>query len=148
MKEKEQKYSRGGIIISTMLFLTGLLFSYLVIVPLTINFLGTYQVSDMVSNQISLNSYINTVVSLTFSVGVVFELPILIYFLTKIGIVTPDYLKRNRKYMFIVILILSAIITPPDVFSQMMVAIPLTVLYELGIVVSKRVYKKSYVDAD
>lgn len=148
MKEKEQKYSRGGILISTLLFMIGILFSYLVIVPLTINFLGTYSVSTTVHNQISLNSYISTVVSLTFSVGLVFELPILIYFLTKIGVVTPDFLKKNRKYMYIVILILAAIITPPDVFSQTMVAIPLAGLYELSIVVSKKVYRKSYVDID
>ena len=146
MKEKEQKYSRGGILISTFLFLVGILFSYFVIVPLTVNFLGTYSVSESVHNQISLNSYISTVVSLTFAVGVVFELPILIYFLTKIGIVTPEYLKKNRRYMYIIILILAAIITPPDVFSQTMVAIPLAALYELSIVVSKKVYKKSYLD--
>jgi sec-independent protein translocase protein TatC len=148
MKEKEQKYSRGGILISTFLFMIGILFSYFIIVPLTVNFLGTYSVSAAVHNQISLNSYISTVVSLTFSVGVVFELPILIYFLTKIGIVTPDFLKKNRRYMYVIILIVAAIITPPDVFSQIMVAIPLTALYELSIVVSKRVYKKSYVDVD
>ena len=148
MKEKERKYSRGGILISTFLFLIGILFSYYVIVPLTVNFLGTYSVSSSVQNQISLSSYISTVVSLTFAVGVVFELPILIYFLTKIGIVTPDFLKKNRRYMYVVILIIAAIITPPDVFSQTMVAIPLAVLYELSIVVSKREYKKSNVDVD
>lgn len=148
MKEKEQKYSRGGILISTFLFLIGILFSYFVIVPLTVNFLGTYSVSESVHNQISLSSYISTVVSLTFSVGVVFELPILIYFLTKIGIVTPDYLKKNRRYMYVIILIIAAIITPPDVFSQTMVAIPLTALYEVSIVVARRVYRKSYVDVD
>jgi len=148
MKEKEQKYSRGGILISTILFMIGILFSYFVIVPLTVNFLGSYSVSETVHNQISLSSYIGTVVSLTFSVGVVFELPILIYFLTKIGVVTPDFLKKNRRYMYVVILILAAIITPPDIFSQTMVAIPLAALYELSIVVSKRVYRKSYVDVD
>lgn len=148
MKEKEQKYSRGGILISTFLFLIGILFSYFIIVPLTVNFLGTYSVSESVHNQISLSSYISTVVSLTFSVGVVFELPILIYFLTKIGIVTPDFLKKNRRYMYVIILIIAAIITPPDVFSQTMVAIPLTALYELSIVVSKRVHRKSYVEVD
>lgn len=148
MKDKERKSSRGGIVISTFLFMIGILFSYLIIVPLTVNFLGTYSVSATVHNQISLNSYISTVVSLTFAVGVVFELPILIYFLTKIGVVTPDFLKKNRRYMYVVILILAAIITPPDVFSQSMVAIPLAVLYELSIVVSKRVYRKSYVDVD
>jgi sec-independent protein translocase protein TatC len=143
MYEKEKKYSRGGVWISSILFLIGILFSYYMIVPLTLKFLGTYQVSQTVTNQISLSSYINTVVSLTFAVGVVFELPILVYFLTKLGILTPDYMKKNRKYMIVIMLTLAAIITPPDVFSQIMVTIPLIALYEFSIGVSKRVYKRN-----
>lgn len=143
MYDKEKKYSRGGVFISTMLFLLGILFSYYLIVPLTLNFLGTYQVSETVSNQISLTSYISTVVSVTFAVGVVFELPILVYFLTKIGVLTPQFMKKNRKYMFVILLILSAIITPPDMFSQVLVVFPLIGLYEISIGVSKRVYKRS-----
>jgi sec-independent protein translocase protein TatC len=144
MHENERKYSTGGVIISSTLFLLGVLFSYFLIVPLTVNFLGTYQVSERVFNQISLTSYISTVVSVTFAVGVAFELPILVYFLTKIGIITPDFLKKNRKYMYVILLIVAAIITPPDVFSQILVVIPLIGLYELSIAVSKRVYKKSF----
>ena len=140
--DKEQKYSKGAVFVSSFLFLLGVLFSYFLIVPLTVNFLGNYQVSESVLNQVSLKSYINTVVSVTFAVGVVFELPILVYFLTKIGVITPDFLSKNRKYMFVVLLILSAIITPPDMFSQIMVVIPLAGLYEVSIKVSKRVYKK------
>jgi len=143
MKETEQKYSSGGVFISSLLFLMGILFSYFIIVPLTVNFLGTYQVSDSVYNQISLTSYINTVVSVTFSVGLVFELPILVYFLTKIGVLTPDFMRNNRKYMYVIMLILSAIITPPDMFSQVLVVVPLIVLYEFSIGVSNRIYKKS-----
>ncbi|MFK5855150.1 MAG: twin-arginine translocase subunit TatC [Bacteroidota bacterium] len=142
MKATEQKYSSGGVFISSVLFLMGILFSYFLIVPLTVNFLGTYQVSESVYNQISLTSYINTVVSVTFSVGLVFELPILVYFLTKIGVLTPDFMKKNRKYMYVIMLILSAIITPPDMFSQILVVLPLIVLYEFSIGVSNRVYKK------
>ncbi|RLD88904.1 MAG: twin-arginine translocase subunit TatC [Bacteroidetes bacterium] len=140
--DKEEKYSRGGVFISSLLFLLGVLFSYFLIVPLTVNFLGNYQVSNSVMNQISLKSYINTVVSVTFAVGIVFELPILVYFLTKIGIITPEFLTSNRKYMFVVLLTLSAIITPPDMFSQIMVMIPLVGLYEISIKVSRRIYKK------
>ncbi len=140
--DKEEKYSRGGVFISSLLFLLGVLFSYFLIVPLTVNFLGNYQVSSSVMNQISLKSYINTVVSVTFAVGIVFELPILVYFLTKIGVITPEFLTSNRKYMFVVLLTLAAIITPPDMFSQIMVVIPLVGLYEVSIKVSKRVYKK------
>ncbi|MCF6170038.1 MAG: twin-arginine translocase subunit TatC [Bacteroidales bacterium] len=143
MLENERKYSKGGLFTSTFLFLLGILFSYYLIVPLTVNFLGTYQVSESVTNQISLSSYISTVVSLTFAVGVVFELPILVYFLTKIGILTPEFMIKNRKYMFVILLILSAIITPPDMFSQVLVVLPLVGLYELSIGVSKRVYRKN-----
>ena len=93
----EKKYSGGAVVVSSLLFICGVLFSYFLIVPLTINFLGTYQVSDFVQNQISLSSYISTVVSVTLSVGIVFELPIFVYFLTKVGIVTPAFMKKNRK---------------------------------------------------
>ena len=148
MYDNEKAYSKGGVFISTMLFLVGILFSFFLIVPLTVNFLGTYQVSQSVTNQISLSSYISTVVSVTFAVGIVFELPILVYFLTKVGVITPDFLKRNRKYMFVILLILSAIITPPDMFSQVLVVVPLIVLYEFSIGVSKRVYKKEYESVD
>lgn len=143
MHDNEKKYSRGGVFISTLLFLLGISFSYFLIVPLTVNFLGSYQVSASVTNQISLSSYISTVVSVTFAVGIVFELPILVYFLTKIGILTPDFLKTNRRYMYVILLILSAIITPPDMFSQVLVVFPLIGLYEFSIVVSKRIYKKN-----
>ena len=143
LHENERKYSSGGVIISSLLFLAGVLFSYFLIVPLTINFLGTYQVSSEVFNQISLSSYISTVVSVTFAVGVSFELPIIVYFLTKIGLITPDFLKKNRKYMYVILLILAAIITPPDMFSQILVVIPLIGLYEFSIAVSKSVYRKN-----
>jgi sec-independent protein translocase protein TatC len=148
MHENERKYSQGGIFISTLLFLLGILFSYYLIVPLTVNFLGTYQVSADVVNQISLSSYISTVVSVTFAVGVVFELPILVYFLTKIGVLTPDFMKKNRKYMYVIMLILAAIITPPDMFSQILVVVPLIGLYELSIGVSNRIYKKTQMELE
>ncbi|MBK9292415.1 MAG: twin-arginine translocase subunit TatC [Bacteroidetes bacterium] len=138
----EKKKSQLAIANSSLLFVAGLLFGYFLIVPLTINFLGSYQVSSSVSNQISLNSYINTVVSVSFAVGLVFQLPLLIYFLARAGLVTPDYLRRNRKYMLVVLLIVSAIITPPDVFSQVMVCIPLIGLYELSILLAAKVYKE------
>ena len=139
---KEKKYTSGAVIISSLLFIAGILFSYFLIVPLTVNFLGTYQVSEFVQNHVSLSSYISTVVSVTFGVGVVFELPIFIYFFTKVGIVTPSFLRKNRKYMLVIILVLSEIITPPDVFSQILVCIPLLGLYELSIYVSEKIYKK------
>lgn len=145
---KERKYSGGAVIASSLLFILGVLFSYFLIVPLTVNFLGTYQVSDFVENSISLSSYISTVVSVTFAVGLVFELPIFVYFLTKVGIITPSLMKKNRKYMLVILLSISAIITPPDVFSQILVVIPLFGLYELSIGISNRVYKKRLIEMD
>lgn len=138
----EQKYARKAVFIMSFLFIIGVLFSYYFMVPWTLNFLGTYQVSTLVVNQISLTSYISTVTTTILSVGVVFELPVIVYLLAKIGIVTPAYLKKNRKYSLVIILIIAAIITPPDVFSQTIVTIPLYSLYEISILVAKRVAPK------
>lgn len=142
LRPEEKKYSKGFVAAGSFLFLTGVFFAYFILVPLTLNFFGNYHVSDQVANQIHLSSFISTVVSVTLSVGLVFELPIIIYFLTKVGIVTPQFLKKNRKIMFVIVLTLSAIITPPDVFSQILVSIPLLLLYEMSIKISQRVYKK------
>ena len=139
--DNERRHSRGAVIVMSLLFLLGVLFSYYLIVPLTLNFFGTYQVSDSVNNQIALSSYISTVVSVTFSLGVVFELPVFIYFLAKVGIITESFLKKNRKYMLVILLIISAIITPPDILSQILVCIPLYGLYELSIIVARRAGK-------
>jgi sec-independent protein translocase protein TatC len=139
---KERRYSQGAVFASSGLFITGVLFSYFIIVPLTINFFGTYQISESVVNQINLNSYISTIVSVTLATGLVFELPILVYFLTKIGILTPAFMKKSRKYMLVIVLTIAAIITPPDVFSQILVSFPLFGLYEASIWISKRVYDK------
>lgn len=141
--DKERKHSSGAVISMSLLFIMGVLFSYFLIVPLTLSFFGSYQVSDAVNNQIALSSYISTVVSVTFSLGVVFELPVFVYFLTKVGIITPEFLKRNRKYTLVVLLIIAAIITPPDIVSQILVTIPLYGLYELSILVSQRIHKRN-----
>ena len=137
--DKERRYARRAVFIMSFLFILGVLFSYYLMVPWTLNFLGTYQVSSMVVNQISLSSYISTVTSTILGVGVVFELPVVVYVLAKIGIITPALLKNNRKYAFVIILIVAAIITPPDVFSQMIVTIPLYALYEISVLVAVRV---------
>jgi len=142
LSSKEKKYSRGVVFFSSLLFLMGVLFGYYIISPLSINFLGSYQISTQVANQISLNSFISTVTMLTISSGVVFELPVVIYFLSKIGIVTPKFLRNYRKHSMVIILIIAAIITPsPDITSQILVAVPLFLLYEIGIWVSGIVLK-------
>ena len=147
LSPKERKHSSGVVFFSSILFLTGVAFGYYIISPLSINFLGSYQISDQVSNQINLNSFISTVTMLTLSSGVVFELPIVIYFLSKLGIVTPAFLKTYRRHSMVIILIIAAIITPsPDVTSQILVAIPLFLLYEVGIWVSAVVLKNKLKD--
>ena len=138
----EQQHTRGAVFWSSFLFIVGILFSYFLIVPLAIMFLGSYNVSASVENQIALTSYISTVVSLTFALGLVFEMPIFVFFLTKVGIITPNFMRKNRKAMIVIVLIISAIITPADVFSQVLVAIPLLGLYEISILISRRVYRR------
>ena len=139
--EKEKAKSRGFIFISSILFFVGVLFGYYVISPLSINFLGTYQVSTQVLNEIDLGSFISLVRSSALASGIIFELPIIIYFLTKAGVVTPESLVKYRKYALVLVLILAAIITPPDVASQIIVAIPIVVLYQVSIFISRIVVK-------
>ena len=141
MHENERKHSRGFIIISSLLFFLGVLFGYYIICPLSINFLGTYQVSEQVHNDFDLNSYIGLIRASTLASGLIFELPIIIYFLTKVGLVTPEFLKKYRKYALVIVLILSAIITPPDIASQIIVAIPILVLYQVSIFISRIVIR-------
>ena len=136
LHENERKYSRGFILISSGLFLLGVLFGYYIITPLSINFLANYNISDLVENQIDISSYISLVRSSALASGLVFELPIIIYFLTKIGLVTPQFLKKYRKYALVIVLIISAIITPPDIASQVIVAIPILMLYQVSIYIS------------
>ena len=138
----ERKAARGTVFATAFLFILGVLFGYYILTPLSIHFLNTYVVSEQVLNQINLMSYISTVSMLTLASGVVFELPILIFFLSKIGIVSPSFLRKYRRHAVIVILIIAAIITPPDVFSQVLVFIPLMILYEISIFISVAVYRK------
>lgn len=140
--ENERKHAGGAVFFTTVLFLTGVVFGYFLIVPLSINFLGTYHVSGDVTNQINLRSYIGTVTSISFAGGVVFLLPVFSLFLSKVGILTPGFMRQYRKHAYVLMIFLSAIITPPDVFSQIMVGLPLVFLYEVGILISKRVVKK------
>ncbi|MFP4065805.1 MAG: twin-arginine translocase subunit TatC [Bacteroidales bacterium] len=138
----EKANSRWAVVVISGLFLTGVLFAYFLIVPLSINFLGSYQVSGLVSNQIALRSFITTVTTITLATGILFELPVFVFFLSKAGILTPETMRKNRKLAFVIILALAALITPPDVFSQIMVGVPLFLLYEASIRISQRVAVK------
>ena len=148
LHNNEQEHARGAVLITSLLFFIGVLFGYFALAPLSIHFLTTYQVSPDVVNQINIRSYIGTLTSICLATGLVFELPVITFFLTKVGLITPSFLTKYRKHSIVVIVILAAIITPPDVFSQMLVCIPLLILYEIGIVISKRVMKKKEKEHD
>jgi sec-independent protein translocase protein TatC len=141
LHNNEQQVAKGGVLVTSMLFFTGVLFGYYALAPLSIHFLTTYEVSPEVVNQINIRSYIGTITSICLATGLIFELPVITFFLTKVGLITPEFLKKYRKHAIFVIVVLAAIITPPDVFSQLLVCIPLLILYEVGIHISKRVVK-------
>ena len=142
LRLKERSSTKGFIFIASLLFFVGVLFGYYVVTPLSINFLGTYQVSGQVHNDFDLSSYISLVRASVIASGLIFELPILIYILTKVGVVTPNMLKKYRKISLVVVLILSAIITPPDIASQVIVSVPIIILYEISIFISRAVIRK------
>jgi sec-independent protein translocase protein TatC len=140
--QNEQKHATGAFFYITFLFVIGIMFGYYLITPFSINFLYNYQVSEIVKNIPTLASYVSLVTSIVLVSGILFELPVLIYFLSKIGLVTPSFLKRYRKHALVVILLVAGIITPtPDMFTQLMVSLPMILLYEIGILLSKSVEK-------
>jgi len=136
--EKEQKVARGVVGVCSALFLTGILFGYYVISPFALTFLTGYELSDIPS-QPTITSYVNMMAMFTLPAGITFELPMVIYFLSKVGLVTPEFLRKYRRFAVVIILVLAAIITPPDVITQFLIGIPLYVLYEISIIISKRV---------
>ena len=137
LKQQERKYSTGFILISSILFFIGVVFGYYVIAPLSVHFMLTYELSDFVETQPSIQSYVAYIRASSLASGILFELPIIIYFLTKIGLATPAGMRKGRKFALVAILIVAAIITPPDIASQVIVAIPVLILYEISIFISK-----------
>lgn len=141
LKKKERSGSRGVVGAISFLFFLGISFGYYLIAPLMVYMMVNYQISDMIVNEFDITSYVQTVVVLVFGAGILFQLPVVIYFLSKFGIVTPAFLRKYRKHSFIIILIIAAIITPPDPLSQTIVTIPLYLLFEISILISARVEK-------
>jgi sec-independent protein translocase protein TatC len=142
LKLKERKGSRGVVSAISALFIAGISFGYYVISPLMVYVLVNYRISDMIVNQFDIMSYVTTFVALVFGSGLLFQLPVVIYFLSKFGIVTPMFLRQYRRHSIIVILIIAAIITPPDPLSQILITIPLYLLFEISILISARVYRQ------
>ena len=136
----EKKAARGVVFVCSFLFTSGVLFGYYIISPFAITFLVGYDLGAISTP--SLASYVNYMTMFTLPVGAVFELPVVVYFLSKIGLVTPSFLRSYRKHAFIIIIILAAVITPPDVVTQFLVGIPLYILYEISIIISRRVVAK------
>lgn len=146
LKQNEIKAVNGISLGTSALFFSGVAFGYFVLSPLSVRFLGTYEFLDSAMKP-SIMSYIKLVASLSLATGIIFQLPVVIYFLAKIGIVTPEGLRKYRKHMLVAVLILAAVITPPDVFSQLLVAFPVLILYEFSIRIAARVQRAEQTQA-
>jgi sec-independent protein translocase protein TatC len=143
LKASERKSARGAVFFVTLLFFSGVLFGYFVVTPLAINFLANYKLDESIANEFNISSYISTVATLTLACGIAFQLPIVVFVLSKVGILTPSFMREYRKHAMIVILIVAAVITPsPDIYSQILVAIPLLMLYEISIFVSAKIARE------
>lgn len=141
--DNERRYSTRIVTVVYLLFLVGVLITYFLLFPIAVRFLGTYQVADAVKSTITIDSYIATFTTLTLLMGLVFQLPVIIFFLAKMGIVTPEILSRYRRHALVAIAIVSAIITPPDVMTLILVTVPMYLLYELSIIVARKVKTKT-----
>jgi sec-independent protein translocase protein TatC len=141
--EQEIRYTQGIVFFTSILFVIGCLFGYFVIAPFSINFLYSYQAIAQAENLIEIDNYIGNIVSMVIPTGIMFELPMLVYFLTRIGMLTPTFMQESRKIAYVVILFVIAIITPQgDMFSLILISAPIALLYEISINVSKRVHKR------
>lgn len=149
LKDTESSPAKFFVIVSSILFLIGIFFGYFLLFPMSYNFLINYQLSDsgIVQTNNTLDDYISLISTMTLVSGIVFELPVLVYFLTRLTLLTPEFMRKYRKYAVVVILIAAAVITPsPDVTSQMVVAVPMYLLYEISIFVSAYVVKKHHLN--
>jgi sec-independent protein translocase protein TatC len=132
----EMKNSRGAVLAVSFLFLLGVCFGYYVLVPMMTWFFSTYSISPEIVNEFDITSYVSTFIALVFGSGLLFQLPVVVYFMTKIGLLTPQFMRTYRRHSYVVILIVGAIVTPPDPLSQMLISLPLFLLYEISIFIS------------
>ena len=140
--ENERQLSRGAVFFVSLLFIIGVLFGYFIVVPISVNFLGNYQVDPSILNEFDITSYVSILITLVLACGLLFQLPIVVYFLSKAGIITPDLLVNYRRHAIVVILIISALVTPPDPVTQLLVTFPLLLLYQASIYISRVVLRK------
>ncbi len=142
LNNKESKGTKGFVFYTGFLFACGILFGYFILCPISINFFARYTLSPLVKNEINIQSIVGFMSLLVLGTGLIFELPVLMYFLARIGIISSAFLKKYRKYAFVIILIVAAIVTPPDIVSQVILTIPLYMLFEIGVIITKRVEAK------
>jgi sec-independent protein translocase protein TatC len=143
LHEVERKSASGFVFFASCLFFTGILFGYYIICPLSINFLTNFTVSPDIENTFTIDSYLSSVMTLTLGAGVIFQLPVIIYILSKLGVMTPAFMRASRRYSTVIILIISAIVTPTaDPYTMLIVALPLFLLYELSIYISANIENK------
>lgn len=142
MYSKERRHARGAVFFVSLLFMIGVLFGYYIISPLSINFLSNYQVDPTVMNEFDITSYVGTLTMIILACAIVFQLPVVVYFLSKVGFVTPNLMRRFRKHSIVVILVLAALLTPPDPISQILIALPLFALYQISIYISAFVLRR------
>jgi sec-independent protein translocase protein TatC len=147
LKQKEKSAVKGIVFYVSILFFIGILFGYFIVSPLCVQFFGTYQISKKIDNIFTINSYMSTIISTVFYSGLLFLMPVIAYIFAKIGIITAAFLRKYRKHSIVGVLILSAVITPPDMLSQIIVSIPILLLYEISILVTARVNKKQAQEA-
>ena len=139
---KEQNVARGATFWVSLLFLIGITFGYFLLTPLSVNFLANYQIDPSILNEFDIISYVSTVTILVLASGLLFQMPIVTYFLTRVGLISPELMKTYRRHAIVVILVLGAMITPPDPFSQVLIAFPLVGLYEISILISRVIYRR------
>ena len=146
LKTNEKSVAKGIVFYVSLLFFLGISFGYFIVAPLAVQFFGSYKISDKIENIFTVNSYMSTILSTVFYSGLLFLLPVISYLFTKLGVLNAEFLRKYRKHAIIGILVLSAIITPPDLISQVIVGVPIVLLYETGIFVSARVEKKMKIE--
>jgi sec-independent protein translocase protein TatC len=142
LKQNEKGVVKGLTFFVSILFFLGILFGYFVVAPLCVQFFGSYQISKNIDNIFTVNSYMSTILSTVFYTGLLFLLPVVAYIFAKLGIITPAFLRKYRKHAIIFVLVLAAVITPPDLISQIIVAIPIVLLYEISILIVSQVTRR------
>jgi len=146
--KNEQKAARGVVLVCSFLFLVGTTFGYFIMAPFAVNFLISYEVSELISSTVTVSSYVGYMTMFIIPTGILFQLPLLVYFLTKVGLITPSFMRKYRKHAFVLILIVSAILTPPDIFTQILIGIPVYGMYEISIFVAVSTEKRRQKELD